>query len=331
MGCAHIFNWVVQSTNHQEFALQHFPITAELAMHAQGKADFHDLYEQLTEDEKAQYNGEQKEWFQLYGQPWEDVGCAPETVIGEHSDTAAMEGPSPIPDEPHRADVAAIQKALVARGYRPGNTEGYWDGATCAACYKFKRERLHDYSSHLSWDFFADLGFSEEASYDYEDMFKNACVVFYTEQIEPMMRDVVGIQEALFNHGFNPGSTNGIMDSKTCTALKAFQHAKTGSSSDAISAETFYQLGFDIDYSSILSTRYGGMCALDERIEDLYTNVPQEVRSEELPAAPVQPGVFQTVRAISRPRIPIAPIAVLGFGLLGVAVYLAGAPKKRRN
>jgi hypothetical protein len=45
----------------------------------------------------------------------------------------------------------------------------------------------------------------------------------------------------------------------------------------------------------------------------------------------VQPGVFQTVRAISRPRIPIAPIAVLGFGLLGVAVYLAGAPKKRRN
>ena len=328
MGCAHIFDWIVQSTNHQEAALQRFPKAAELAQYAQGKADFIDLQNQLTKDEKAQFHGEQQEWYAVYGQPWDEVGCLPENVVGEHT----REGTSPSAlgfVAAWQADVQKIQEALSARGYKVEAT-GQWTPSTCAACYKFKKERLHDYSSQLTWDLFADLGFSKDASHDFADQFKDACVSWYDVQVAPMKADLVGVQQALYNFGFNPGSTNGLMDTKTMTALRAFQHFKTGSSSDIISADTFYALGFHMDYAVILSEKYG---AIGD--PGTHFNIPQTTRSPAAPVSVSDPMVAKDIQnanaaAASRSKFSIVPIVIFVGGLIGAALYLAGGKKRKK-
>lgn len=333
MGCAHIFDWIIQSTDHQQTALQRFPKAAELAQYAQGKTDFIDLQAQLSEDERAQYHGEQTEWYAVYGQPWDEVGCLPETKVGEHTHQGESVGALGFVSA-WLDDVKTIQSALAARGYNV-NADGHWAGSTCAACYKLKRERLNDYSSQLSWDFFADLGFSQDASHDYADQFKDACVAWYDEQIAPMMDDLIGVQEALYNYGFNPGSTNGLMDVKTCTALKAFQHQKTGSSSDVISADTFYELGFHMDYAVLLSQTYGSMCAAAAGDLGAFINTPTPTRtavaqdvSDPMTQAAIDAANAESI-AVTRPKFSIVPIVVFVGGLIGVAIYLAGGKRKK--
>jgi len=332
MSCAHIFDWIVQSTNHQEAALQRFPKAAELAQYAQGKADFVDLIAQLNEDEKAQFHGEQKEWYAAFGQPWDEVGCLPETVVGENTRQGESIGALGFVAA-WKKDVAAVQAALAARGYKILPT-GHWSPQTCAVCYKFKRERLQDYSSQLTWDFFADLGFSKDSSYDMADQFKDACVSWYDEQIAPMRADLTGVQQALYNFGFNPGSTNGIMDTKTLTALKAFQHFKTGSSSDVISADTFSALGFNIEYAVILAEKYGAMGAAAAGDPGAFINIPpvRTVSDSVTVADPLEAAAIQEANAAAtaRPKFSVVPIVVLGVGLIGAALYLAGGKKRTK-
>lgn len=324
MSCANIYDWMIQSTDHTQFALQHFPLLAEMVLDSHGLNEFYDLVGQLSIEHEAQYHGELAEWRKLYGDAWESTGCVPERTVGEHTDTATLDGPAPSTSQPHKEDVARIQKSLVAQGVALQNTSGLWDSNTCKACYTFKKDVLHHYSSKLDKDFFLGLGFSEQVSDGYALMFGDMCVDWYATVVEPTAKDIAAIQQALMTQGYNPGSTDGVMNAKTCNALKAFQHAKTGSSSDVIGAETFYQLGFARDYSTVMARQYGTICASEEGVEGLYTNVPKEMS---IGAAPV-PMVTQKMQTPLAPMLEpvkksILPTVGFGLALVGVGLYLA--------
>ena len=350
MGCAKIFDWVIQSTDHTRYALEHFPITAELVANARGRTDVGTLYEQLTEDEKAQYHGEQQEWQKLHGIPWESLGCPPERYVDEHTGRARLAGASASVAQPARSDVAAVQKALTERGYRTGNTVGLWDEGTCAAVYKYRRERLSDYGSRLNATFFMSLGFSSRVANSYALQFEQMCAQWYTSQVPPARGDIQGIQQALMNKGYNPGATDGLVSAKTVTALRAFQHARTGSSSDVISKDTFKALGYDDGTATVLASRYG-----DLDVGEMRLNSPAVISPAPMPQTPAPPMISRPtapllptspapgvgldeddmevddmeVEGVEGSKFPIVPAAFLGLGLVGLAVYLAGRGEKK--
>jgi len=332
MSCASIYAWISQSTNHTQFALQHFPLVASMVLNSRGENDFYDTVNQLTVEQEAQYHGEMGEWQKLYGSAWEKTGCAPERFVAEHSDAATQEGPAPTSDQPHKEDVARIQRALVARGISLQNTSGLWDSNTCEACYKFKRDVLHHHSSKLDEDFFLGLGFSEKVSQSYATMFGDMCVEWYAMVVEPTAKDISAIQQALMNYGYNPGSTDGVLSARTCDALRAFQHAKTGSSSDIIGADTFHQLGFSRDYATVLAEQYGTICAAKRGDVGLYTNIRKEAEPVNVVAAPQPPtrlAIQPLGTELKKAGKSVLPVVGFGLALVGVGVYLTGDKRSK--
>jgi hypothetical protein len=335
MACAHIFNWINQNTDTQQFAAQHYPVSFDLAQNAKGLADWSALIDDLTDEERAQLLAEERSWRVDYGNDWEQAGCTPYShgyTLLSKDGTVLARGPLPKAEDPYAKDIVLVQSALAARGYDVGD-QGVWGERLCASVYQFKREKMHDFSSQLDAGFFSVLGFDKETSYKYEEMFKNACVGWYTAQIAPMVDDVRGIQEALYAKGYNPGSTNGVMDGKTTTALRAFQHAETGSSSNVISADTFYALGYTADFAKVLADRYGSMGVEGFRVGSPRTVRPHPVRvstaqvksmlATEQRVAAAQVASLTTATPETKSKLPEVLIgAGLLLGATAVAVFL---------
>lgn len=325
MACSNIYDWASQSTKHESYTYNHFPVTGELVATSAGYNDFMSLVNELDPTERAAFNAEQTLWWREYGNAWDKLGCPEESDVGEHTGSYGLEGASTAgAANPTISDVKKIQQALLSKGFNPGKIDGIWGPNTCAAAYKYNRERRIDYSSTLSWEFFADLNFGNATSESYASKFGESCVKWYTVEEQQSQSDLVAIQKQLMAKGYNPGRTDGVWDTKCCTALLAFQHAEVGPATGAVLADTYFALGFSEPTSRLFASLYGSLCT-SVAINDPPASAGKTVKA---PVGEAEPPVSRP-RASAGTTVPTTPAtaapAKAGFPWWIAAVVVGGA------
>jgi len=311
--CANPFDWATQSSKHESYIYNNFPMLGELLSYSTGPVDFRNNAENLDAQGRVQYEQEYQQWWKMYGFAWDTNNCPKEATPGE-TNISGENTWTPGVSDPTIADVKKIQSALAERGYEPGTIDGKWGPNTCGAAYRFKIERLKSYGQNLDWNFFSQLGFAGQTGTDYANKFGNACNAYYSQYVQERSSDVQAIQQALIANGYTLTAT-GKWDQLTCKALIRFMENTFGSSKKGMAdREVFVALGFDSLTAQTFESLYSQKC---QNYIGGDSDIVDPTPKKEVPAEVVVPAVVPKKAGFN---------VFLGLGMAAVAVvgvYLA--------
>jgi len=288
--CSNPFDWATQSSAHENYVYNNFPMMGELLTYSTGPTDFRSNAQNLDANGRVAYEKEYNQWWKMYGSAWDKNNCPKEQTPGETNISGESTWTKGIVD-PTVADVTKIQRALGERGYETGGVDGKWGPKTCGAAYRFKIERLKAYGQDLDWNFFSQLGFGGQTGTDYAKKFGKACTAYYSKYVQERSSDVQAIQQALIGNGYSLTAT-GKWDQLTCKALIRFMGDTFGNTKKGLAdREVFVALGFDSltaqTFESLYSMKCQGYVGGDA---DVVDPTPKKEKPDEVivPAVPVK-------------------------------------------
>lgn len=313
--CSDPFSWATQSSAHESYVHNNFPMMSELLTYSSGSNDFRANAQALDSQGRVAYENEYAQWWKMYGSAWDKNNCPKEQTPGE-TNISGENTWTPGVTDPTIADVKKIQKALAERGYESGTVDGKWGPKTCGAAYRFKIERLKSYGQDLDWNFFSQLGFGGQTGTDYAKKFGKACTAYYNQYVHENSSDVQAIQQALIASGYTLKIT-GKWDQLTCKAILRFIENTFGNSKKGLAdREVFVGLGFDSltasTYESLYSMKCQGFIGGDS---DVVDPTPKSEKT-------ITPAVEVVPVKVSKAGIGIVGGLVMGLFAIG-GIYLA--------
>ena len=250
MGCANIYDWIVQSGNHRQYARSRLPFTSALADASTTYGAFISQVQELDALSRARYQNEHKRWWKSYGHTWDRIGCIPELEVGEHTQKYDFK-----PDIPNRrahmgAPFAGAFGADMAVD-KPALEPGYvWCGGPPGGALPVSEER--QVVNKFGWTYVVHAGAKGDILYYlYHDTMTNsdfwACPKS-TSSASPSRAQVMEIQRRLKKAGQNPGTIDGKWGPNTCQAAYGYKRATLRESDTTLGAKFWYTLGFPETY-----------------------------------------------------------------------------------
>lgn len=225
MGCANIYDWIVQSQNHRQYAKSRLPFTSALAETSTTYGAFVSQVQELEPLSRARYQNEHKRWWRAYGHTWDRIGCVGELEVGEHTQKYDFK-----PDIPNRrahmgAPFAGVFGADMVVD-KPALEPGYvWCSGPPGGALPVSEER--QVTNKFGWTYVVHAGAKGDVLYYlYHDTMTNSDFWACPKRTgaSPSNRtDVQNIQRALKGAGYDPGTIDGIWGPKTCQAAYKYK------------------------------------------------------------------------------------------------------------
>lgn len=123
------------------------------------------------------------------------------------------------------ADVTAVQRALIARGFHPGAVDGIYGPMTASAVRRFQSANRLPVTGVVCGQTYVLLGVSCQTVPPCPSG-PTQCRVLVTSNPFMSGSDVRAVQQALQAQGFSPGEIDGIYGPLTASAVRRFQAAR---------------------------------------------------------------------------------------------------------